>query len=56
VPSSPCIRICTFVGEHCLGCFRTPDEVSRWSQLADASKQLVIADLDRRRQQHWSSA
>jgi predicted Fe-S protein YdhL (DUF1289 family) len=36
-------------GSHCLGCFRTPDEIAAWGRLDDAERDAVMRDLERRR-------
>jgi predicted Fe-S protein YdhL (DUF1289 family) len=36
-------------GSHCVGCFRTPDEIAAWSSLDDAQRDAVMQDLERRR-------
>ena len=33
----------------CLGCCRTLDEIARWSQMDDAQREAIIADLRERR-------
>ena len=44
---SPCIDICKLdpVTKLCLGCWRTLDEIARWSQMSRAERQLVLAKL-----------
>ena len=32
----------------CLGCGRTLDEIARWSQMTDAERERVMAELPRR--------
>lgn len=34
----------------CLGCFRTLDEIARWSRLSDAERESVMAELPSRRE------
>ncbi len=48
--ASPCIRICRL--DHrgvCAGCFRTLEEIARWTQMSDPEKYLVMAVLAERR-------
>lgn len=33
----------------CRGCFRTLDEITKWSRLDDAARQEILAAVDRRR-------
>jgi predicted Fe-S protein YdhL (DUF1289 family) len=47
---SPCISVCR-IGEAsglCLGCFRTRDEIARWSTAGDAEKRSVWRMIERR--------
>ena len=48
---SPCVNVCTLHpdGSHCLGCFRTVDEIGGWSTYSDARRAEVNALLDERR-------
>lgn len=49
--ASPCIDICRMDAESglCEGCARTLDEIALWSQLDDADKRAVLAQLPARR-------
>jgi uncharacterized protein len=53
--ASPCVNICRMSAASatqpsvCLGCWRTIDEIARWSRLDDAAKRGVWAQLDARR-------
>lgn len=50
VAPSPCVRRCTLDAQDvCVGCFRTVDEIMRWSAMADDEKWQVLAELDTRR-------
>jgi uncharacterized protein len=44
---TPCIQVCVVDGESglCLGCFRTLDEVARWSALSDEERAAIMAAL-----------
>ena len=48
---SPCIKVCQMdpVRGVCMGCCRTLDEIARWSQLGDAQRAAVMAELPERR-------
>jgi uncharacterized protein len=47
---SPCVQICQMdpVRGQCLGCARTLDEIARWSQMSDAERDRIMAELPRR--------
>ncbi|WP_299316981.1 DUF1289 domain-containing protein [uncultured Halomonas sp.] len=45
-PASPCIKVCRPVGDTCLGCWRTLDEIARWSRMNDAEREAVWQRLD----------
>ena len=49
--ASPCINVCTLdsEGRHCLGCFRTLDEIGAWASLPDAERARVMALLPARK-------
>ncbi len=36
---------------YCLGCQRTLDEISRWSQMSDAERAAVMARLAARKEE-----
>ena len=48
---SPCISVCRIdpATGWCEGCYRTIDEIARWSSLDDDGKLGVWAELKRRR-------
>ena len=45
-PESPCIKVCRPVGDLCLGCHRTLDEIARWSRMDAAQREGVWQRLD----------
>ena len=47
---SPCVRICVVHPEAriCTGCYRTIDEISRWSRMTDDERQEVLDALPER--------
>ena len=53
---SPCINICTLDAASglCLGCARTLQEISDWSNLDDAGKRAVWARIAERRSQGFA--
>ncbi len=44
---SPCVRICVVHPEAriCTGCYRTIDEIGRWSKMTPEERREVMADL-----------
>lgn len=48
---SPCVNVCTVHpdGTHCMGCFRTVDEIARWGSYSAAEREAVLARLEARR-------
>ncbi|MGR3724177.1 DUF1289 domain-containing protein [Abyssibius alkaniclasticus] len=47
---SPCVKICVVhpAARICIGCFRTPDEIARWSRLSAEARREIIAALPAR--------
>jgi predicted Fe-S protein YdhL (DUF1289 family) len=47
---SPCIKICVIHPEErlCVGCYRSIDEIARWSRLTAEERQTITADLPAR--------
>lgn len=47
---SPCIQICVVhpAERICTGCFRTIDEITRWSKMTPAERAEVMEDLPAR--------
>jgi uncharacterized protein len=48
---SPCVDIChmSLPLGVCVGCCRTLEEIARWSEMTDAEREAVMAELPRRR-------
>ena len=44
---SPCISICRYENEICVGCGRTVDEVVNWYDMTDDEKQAVLNRLEK---------
>jgi predicted Fe-S protein YdhL (DUF1289 family) len=44
---SPCIKLCVVdpATRHCLGCFRTIDEIAGWSAMTPEARRTVMAEL-----------
>ena len=51
--ASPCINVCTLDAGSglCRGCFRTLDEISAWSRVANDERLTILAAATRRRQE-----
>ncbi|NMF90588.1 DUF1289 domain-containing protein [Aromatoleum petrolei] len=49
--ASPCINICRMSAATglCEGCFRSLDEIARWSRSADADKRHILELIAQRR-------
>ncbi|KPK08748.1 MAG: hypothetical protein AMJ64_02550 [Betaproteobacteria bacterium SG8_39] len=49
--ASPCVNVCVMDEARglCRGCYRTLDEIARWSVMHDADKRAVIALLEARK-------
>lgn len=49
--ASPCINICRMdeASGLCIGCFRSLDEISRWSRTGDDDKIKILAAVEKRR-------
>jgi predicted Fe-S protein YdhL (DUF1289 family) len=49
--TTPCVQVCIVDGESglCLGCFRTLDEIAKWSRLDEAERVEITAGLPARR-------
>jgi uncharacterized protein len=44
---SPCISICRYEDEVCVGCGRTVDEVVEWYDMTDKQKQAVLNRIEK---------
>jgi predicted Fe-S protein YdhL (DUF1289 family) len=44
---SPCISVCRYEDEVCVGCGRTVDEVVNWYDMTDNEKQAVLNRLEK---------
>jgi predicted Fe-S protein YdhL (DUF1289 family) len=47
---SPCVKLCVIHprADICAGCFRTPDEIARWSAITPAERRAVMVELPAR--------
>lgn len=46
--ASPCVNVCVLQGDHCIGCFRTLDEIGRWGAMVETERRAVVAQLPAR--------
>lgn len=48
---SPCVQVCQLHpdGSHCVGCFRTGEEIAQWSRYSRAEREAVLLRLEERR-------
>lgn len=48
---SPCIQVCFVDPEDrmCVGCFRTLEELGRWTRFSDAERAALKPELEKRR-------
>jgi len=46
-PDSPCVSICLVHPDTrlCIGCRRTTDEISRWSDMTPVERRMIVAAL-----------
>jgi predicted Fe-S protein YdhL (DUF1289 family) len=47
---TPCIDICVLHRREgiCIGCFRSGDEIARWSSMSDGERDALMAELPSR--------
>lgn len=46
---SPCVSICALDGNDlCVGCYRTGDEIMRWSQMSNEQRREVLKKVAER--------
>lgn len=48
--ASPCVKLCVIHPEErlCVGCLRSIEEITTWSRLTPAEREVVMADLPSR--------
>lgn len=44
----PCISVCKFRNDICLGCGRSKAEIKAWKKLDKSEQRLVLAEADMR--------
>ncbi|MCY1285882.1 hypothetical protein D9M68_210940 [compost metagenome] len=45
---NPCIKVCEFERDICLGCGRSKHEIKGWKKLDKAARRAVLAEADLR--------
>ena len=47
IAKSPCIKVCEMdhLSGLCVGCFRTLEEIGRWSVMGEEEKENVLKDV-----------
>ena len=49
VINSPCVGVCQYNNEEvCSGCFRTVDEISKWTTISNDEREKIMGELDSR--------
>ena len=43
-PKDPCIGVCKFTDDICIGCGRTKREIKAWKKLGKDEKRVVLAE------------
>ena len=38
---SPCIGVCTVIGNKCIGCLRTKEEITNWLYFSDEERNKI---------------
>ena len=54
---TPCVKVC-FVdpaANLCVGCFRTMEELGRWTRYSDAEREAILAALPGREARYQTS-
>ncbi len=48
---SPCVNICRYddSGEYCIGCKRTPVEITKWFILSNEERENILTELPKRK-------
>lgn len=47
--TSPCIGVCRLVSGQCVGCYRTLNEIARWSRMGDEERAEVLSLCEERK-------
>jgi len=53
---SPCVKVCKIASDTniCIGCFRTLEEIGKWSQLTDTERLAIIDKLKKRKKDNYN--
>ena len=43
-PKAPCISVCKFTDDMCLGCGRSKREIKAWKKLDKTDKRAILAE------------
>ena len=48
---SPCVNICRYddCGEYCIGCKRTPVEITKWFIFSNEERENILTELPKRK-------
>jgi predicted Fe-S protein YdhL (DUF1289 family) len=51
--NTPCVKVCVMDLDrgYCKGCYRTLDEIGRWSRMTDAERDQILSLLEERKLQ-----
>ncbi|WP_415903293.1 DUF1289 domain-containing protein [Neptuniibacter sp. QD29_5] len=50
--ASPCVRNCCLNDQDiCVGCYRSLDEILRWSKVSEVERSSILKNTDRRKAQ-----
>jgi predicted Fe-S protein YdhL (DUF1289 family) len=44
---SPCISVCRYDNDVCVGCGRTVDDITNWYDMTDDEKQAVLNRIEK---------
>jgi predicted Fe-S protein YdhL (DUF1289 family) len=44
---SPCISVCRYENQVCVGCGRTVDDITNWYDMTDDEKQAVLNRIEK---------
>lgn len=51
--ASPCVRICCLDDDNiCIGCFRSVEEITAWSEASDDERMTTLKQAQHRRLRH----
>lgn len=57
IVESPCVRNCCLnEADICMGCFRSLEEITRWSIVDNEAKMQILTKAAIRRSQRWNKS